>query len=153
MCSSDLPEDWLLVRTAKGRTGWILESLMELIPPLEVARYRESQRIRAWFKLYSEPDAAGGDHPWYLWASVPRLSATEYEFEEIRVFVWNPQASRYETSYRERNLRGFLPITVTMDGGERGDSPAFSFENLNDQNERARRSYFMLGRQVRLRRE
>jgi hypothetical protein len=150
--SEPIPEDWLLVRASKGRTGWVLESLVEVIPPPEVARYRESQRIRAWFELYRE-QSSDGAHPWYLWASVPRLSGSAHEIEEIRVFVWNPQASRYETSYRERNLKGFLPITVTRDGGEQSASPAFSFEHQNAQGERLRRIYYMVGRQVRLKRE
>lgn len=146
-----IPEDWLLVRAAEGRSGWVLESLAELTPPLEVARYRESQRIRAWFELYKE-QAADGAHSWYLWATVPKLSGAAHDFEELRVFVWNPAASRYETAYRERGLQGFLPVTVSKDGGEQGDAPAFSFEHLTAQGERVRRSYYMVGRQVRLQR-
>lgn len=146
-----IPEDWVLVRSTGGRAGWMLESLMELNPPLEVARFRESQRIRAWFELFRE-QAADGVHPWFLWASVPRLAGTPHDFEEIRVFVWNPSAARYETSYRERNLKGFLPITVSQDGGEGGGAPAFVFEHETADGQRTRREYFMMGRQVRLRR-
>jgi hypothetical protein len=145
-----LNEDWLLVRASGNRTGWVLESLAELVPPLEIARYREGQRIRAWFVLYREQDS-DEVHPWYLWATVPRLTADTHDFEEIRVFVWNPAASRYETSYRERGLKGLLPIRVTPP--ESGQSPEFSFEIMDDQGSRTRRQYYMLGRQVRLRKQ
>jgi hypothetical protein len=147
-----IPEDWLLVRASKNRTGWILESLAEMVPPLEVARYRESQRIRAWFKIFEERDE-GQTRPWFLWATVPKLTGAPHDFEEIRVFVWNPAADRYETSYRERNLVGFLPINVALTKTPTGDSPEFYFEHQNTEGERVRRTYFMLGRQVRLKRD
>lgn len=144
-----IPEDWLLVRATGGRTGWILESLAELVPPLDVARYRESQRIRGWFELYRE-ESQGQVHPWILWATVPKLSGDAHDFEEIRVFVWNPAASRYETSYREKNLKGFLPMRVETVNAGSGPTPAFSFDYLNADGVRLRRNYIMTGRQVRL---
>ena len=144
-----IPEDWLLARASGERAGWILESLAEMTPPMEVSRYRESQRLRAWFEIYREENQ-GEFHPWYLWATIPKLSGAAHDFEEIRVFVWNPAASRYETAYREKNLIGFLPIQTSLAPGERGVSPEFSFEHVNGLGARVRRSYFMLGRQVRL---
>jgi hypothetical protein len=104
-------EDWLLVRGAGKRTGWLPESLADMNPPVEVAQFREGLRIRAWFVLHREMDD-GIERPWYLWATMRRVAGLPYDFDEIRVFVWNPNRDRYETSYRERNLIGFYPIRV-----------------------------------------
>ncbi|MSO19105.1 MAG: SH3 domain-containing protein [Acidobacteria bacterium] len=149
--SNPIPEDWLLVRASDNRTGWVLETFIELVPPLEVARYRESQRIRAWFEIYKE-HVGDQIHPWYLWATVPKSVGLVHDFEEIRVLVWNPAASRYETSYRERNLKGFMPIHVSMETHPEGVSPSFNFEHENSQGQRIVRRYYMIGRQVRLER-
>src|ERR1019366_6052438 len=37
-------EDWFLVRASAGRTGWLRESLLDLSPPLDIARYNEGLR-------------------------------------------------------------------------------------------------------------
>src|SRR5579883_3354034 len=98
-------EDWLLVRSS-GRAGWLRENYVDMNPPLDIARYNEGLKIRAWFVLYEEHDN-GETHPWYLWATMRPHAGLPFDFDEIRVFVWNPAKSRYETSYRERHLIGF----------------------------------------------
>ncbi|MBI4459661.1 MAG: SH3 domain-containing protein, partial [Acidobacteria bacterium] len=94
-------EDWFLVRASRARTGWVPENAFDMNLPLEVAQYRENVRIRAWFVLREEQ---GAERPWYLWATIRRVAGLPYDFDEIRVFTWNPARSRYETAYRERNL-------------------------------------------------
>ena len=144
-------EDWLLVRAANGRAGWLLEGAADMNPPVEVAQYREGLRIRAWFEIYRELDR-GEEHPWYLWATTRRLTGLPYDFDEIRVFVWNPGASRYETSYRERNLIGFYPIVVASRETAAGGSPTFRLQLEDASGNRLEKNYFMVGRQVRVER-
>ncbi|MBI3933285.1 MAG: SH3 domain-containing protein [Acidobacteria bacterium] len=144
-------EDWLLVRAARGRTGWLLEGSADMNPPIEVAQYREGLRIRAWFEIHRELDK-GEEHSWYLWATTRRLAGLPYDYDEIRVFVWNPRASRYETSYRERNLTGFYPIVVGSRETPEGESPTFQLQLEDANGERFQKEYFMLGRQVRVQR-
>ncbi len=141
-------EDWLLVRGSKGRTGWMLESLADMNPPFEVAQYREGLRIRAWFVIHSEMDD-GIDRPWYLWATIRRLAGLPYDFDEIRVFVWNPNRDRYETPYRERNLIGFYPIQVGSRQTPRGPSPTFTLHVEDETGKRLEKHYVMEARVVR----
>jgi len=142
------PEDWLLVRDSQGRTGWMLESLADMNPPLEVGQYREGLRIRAWFVIHRELDD-GIEHPWYLWATIRRLAGLPYDFDEIRVFVWNPNRDRYETSYRERGLIGFYPVGVGTRDTPRGPSPTFALRVEDETGKRLEKRYVMEGRVVR----
>jgi len=142
------PEDWLLVRDSEARTGWMLESLADMNPPFEVGQYREGLRIRAWFVIHSEMDD-GIERPWYLWATIRRLAGLPYDFDEIRVFVWNPNRDRYETSYRERNLIGFYPILVGSRQTPRGPSPTFTLHVEDETGKRLEKHYAMQARIVR----
>ena len=142
-------EDWFLVRASRGRTGWLLEGAADLNPPIEIAQYREGLRIRAWFEIYREKDQSG-EHPWYLWATIRRLAGLPHDYDEIRVFVWNPRTSRYETSYRERNLTGFYPIVIGSRQTPDGETPTFRLQLKDSSGRRLQKNYFMLGRQVRV---
>lgn len=141
-------EDWLLVRGSGGRTGWVLEGGVDMDPPLEVARYSEGLRIRAWFVLYQAQDE-GQEHNWYLWATIHRLAGLPYDFDEIRVFVWDAHAHRYETSYRERHLMGHFPIETGMRQTPAGPSPTFRLHLENPNGQRYDESYYMAGYLVR----
>lgn len=49
-----------------------------------------------------------------------------FYYNQARVFTWNVKRHRYETAYRERNLNGVLPATVSHeDFGKEGDLPTF----------------------------
>jgi len=140
-------EDWLLVRAPGGKTGWLLESFVDMNPPVEIAQYREGLRIRAWFVLHREVDD-GVERPWYLWTTVRRVAGLPYDFDEVRVFVWNPNRDRYETSYRERNLIGFYPIRVGTQETPRGLSPSFGLPVEDESGRRFEKKYVMAGRLV-----
>jgi hypothetical protein len=71
-----------------------------------------------------------------------------YDFDEIRVFVWNPNQDRYETSYRERNLIGFYPIRVGSRETPRGLSPSFVLPVEDETGRRFEKQYVMAGRVV-----
>jgi SH3 domain-containing protein len=141
------PEDWFLVRASGGRVGWLREGFLDMAPPIEVARYSEGLRIRAWFVLYEEHDN-NGVHPWYLWATIHPRPGLPFDFDEIRVFVWDPVRSRYETSYRERNLIGFYPIEARNMDTPEGQAPAFSLQLEDPAGRRFQKSYRMSGRVV-----
>jgi hypothetical protein len=143
-----MPEDWLLVRDADGSTGWMLERFADMNPPFDVGQYREGLRLRGWFVLHRELDD-GVERPWYLWVTVRRLAGLPYDFDEIRVFTWNPTRDRYETAYRERNMIGFYPIEVSMTEPARGSAPLFKLNVEDEAGNRLEKSYMMEGRLVR----
>ena len=140
-------EDWMLVRASGRRAGWVRESSLDMAPPIEIARYNEELRIRAWFVLYQEQNK-GETHPWYLWATIHPQPGLPFDYDEIRIFVWNPGKSRYETSYRERNLIGFYPVKISMVNSPAGPTPAFSLELEDTAGRRFHKNYVMAGRLV-----
>lgn len=102
-------EDWFLLR-AKDKAGWALAPRVEMTIPDEVAQYAEGKAITAWHVLDEVQD---GDQkkPQCLWATSERVGSA-YDFDSIRVFIWNRARHRYETSYRERNQQGVYPLIV-----------------------------------------
>jgi SH3-like domain-containing protein len=119
-------EDWWLVRDPQAHVGWVLGRLIDLEVPLEVAQYAEGQRITACFVLNEVND---GDKkvPQYLMLLSEPKDGLEFDYNQARVFTWNVRRHRYETAYRERNLKGALPVTVSHeDFGKEGDLPTFT---------------------------
>ena len=141
-------EDWFLVRASGGRTGWLRESLLDLSPPLEIARYSEGLRVRGWFVLFEEHDK-GEVHPWYLWVTIRPRAGLPFDYDEVRVFVWNSRMSRYETSYRQRNLIGFYPVQVGTRETPAGQTPTFSLQLEDEKGNRFRKNFAMNGHIVR----
>ena len=118
-------EDWWLARDQQGHVGWVLGRMIDLDVPLDVAQYAEGQRIVACFVLNEVND---GDKkvPQYLMLLTEAKDGQPFDFNQARVFTWNVHRHRYETAYRERNLNGALPVTVSHeDFGKEGDLPTF----------------------------
>ena len=118
-------EDWWLARDQQGHVGWVLGRMIDLDVPLDVAQYAEGQRIVACFVLNEVND---GDKkvPQYLMLLTDAKDGQPFDFNQARVFTWNVKRHRYETAYRERNLNGVLPVTVSHeDFGKEGDLPTF----------------------------
>lgn len=103
-------EDWTLIRTKAGETGWVLTRNLNISVPDEVAQYAEGKRITSYFEIGSINDEEKGlKHDW-LWTT---LSGDDpVDFDSWRVFTWNLHRHRYETSYRQRDLSGYFPVTV-----------------------------------------
>ena len=80
--------------------------------PDEVAQYAEGHHISAFFPVGDVTDPENGVKHHWLWATINKLGES-YEFDGVRVFTWNPIRHRYETAYRECDLKGYFPITVT----------------------------------------
>jgi SH3-like domain-containing protein len=137
-------EDWWLVRDSKGDTGWLLSRLMDVDAPDSITRYAEGQRIVGAYILttVNDPEAEQDDKniPVYVTVMNPYKAGLTYDFDQVRVFTWNVKKHRYETGFRDRNIEGFLPVTMTMARDPYGKSPTastpaptFSYKVLSDQ--------------------
>ncbi len=145
--ASPLPivEDWYLVRTSSGHVGWVLMRMIDLDIPLDVAQYAEGQRIIAYFVL-SHVDEDGKQIPQYLVALNGTKDGLPWDFNQIRVFTRNRAKHRYETAYRERDIQGYLPITVGYQNfGKDGDLPTFTIRQKNDQGQVVADTYKLNG--------
>jgi len=134
-------EDWWLVRDAKGHTGWLLSRMMDVDAPDTLTRYGEGQRFVGAYVLnhINDPDAPMDDKnvPEYIAVMSPYKAGLPYDFDQVRLFIWNPKHHRYETAFREKNIEGYLPVEVTMmkDPNEKGalgglTLPAFRYRVL-----------------------
>jgi SH3-like domain-containing protein len=136
-------EDWWLVRDPEAHVGWVLGRLVDLDVPLEVAQYAEGQRITACFVLDEVND---GDKkvPQYLMLLSEAKDGLPFDYNQARVFTWNVRRHRYETAYRERNLDGVLPVSVSHeDFGKEGDLPTFTLRVKDASGNLVERKYKM----------
>ncbi len=134
-------EDWWLIRDQQGRTGWLLARMVDLDVPLEIAQYSEGQRMVAFFVLDQVPD---GDKkvPQYLVLFTEPKDGLPFDYNQIRVFTWNVRRHRYETAYREHNLRGVLPVTVSQENFDKeGTLPVFVLRVRDDSGNVIERKY------------
>ncbi len=104
-------DDLALVRNKDGRVGWAVSNAIFLEVPDDVAQYAEGKRITAYFPM-GEVHDDGKVHNHYLWTTQSQKNAP-FEFDGLRLFTYNPRRHRYETAYRERNIRGFFPVLVS----------------------------------------
>ncbi|HXZ42909.1 MAG TPA: SH3 domain-containing protein [Terriglobales bacterium] len=134
-------EDWWLIRDPQGHIGWVLARMVDLDAPLDVAQYAEGQRIVAFFVLDQVTD---GDKkvPQYLVALTEPKDGMPFDYNQVRVFTWNVKRHRYETAYRERNLDGVLPVTVSQENFEKeGTLPVFVLRVKDDSGNVTERKY------------
>ncbi|HEY1500385.1 MAG TPA: SH3 domain-containing protein [Acidobacteriaceae bacterium] len=124
-------EDYWLIRDTSGHVGWIRARTIDEDVPDAIAGLAEGQKIVGAYVLrnVTDPDAnvPGDQVPEYVAVLAPWKDGLPYDFDQIRVFTWNTKKHRYETAYRERNLAGFLPVSVTRASAGNQDSPTFSF--------------------------
>ena len=151
-------EDWTLIRTKDGKAGWVLTTKLSMLIPDEVAQYAEGRRITSYFKLAEavpkepqEPTAPRKFH--WIWTTIPK-GLEPYEFDQIRVFIYNTRRSRYETAYIERNVRGYFPVTQQpVDVSNRKENykaPGFSIIMEDGDGQLVRKTYVLEGYRVRL---
>lgn len=134
-------EDWWLVRDAPGHVGWVLERMVDLDVPLDIAQYAEGQRIVAFFVLDQVTDA-DKQVPQYLVALTEPKDGMPFDYNQVRVFTWNVKRHRYETAYREHDLNGVLPITVSQENFDKeGTLPVFLLRVKDDSGNITERKY------------
>ncbi|WP_433973885.1 SH3 domain-containing protein [Tunturiibacter lichenicola] len=123
-------EDWWLVRDSKGDTGWLFSRMMDVDAPDAITRYSEGQRIVGSYVLttVNDPEAEQDEKniPIYVTVLSPYKAGLTYDFDQLRVFTWNVKKHRYETGFRDRNIEGYLPVSVTMATDPYGKGPAAS---------------------------
>jgi hypothetical protein len=132
-------DDWTLIRTETGQSGWVLTSALYLAIPDEVAQYAEGHRITSYFSLGKIADGDAKKDIW-LWTTSDTLGE-DHDFDGYRVFVWSLRRHRYETAYIQRRERGFFPVLAKP--GE------FSVCLERDDGSRVRKQYAMMGNAVR----
>lgn len=134
-------EDWWLIRDEPGHVGWVLARMLDVDIPLEIAQYAEGQRTVASFVLDQVKDA-DKKVPQYLVLLTENKDGMPFDYNQIRVFTWNVKRHRYETAYRERNLNGVLPVTVSEeDFGKEGKLPVFVLRVKDDAGTVSERKY------------
>jgi hypothetical protein len=133
-------EDWSLVRTASGQSGWVLTRRLYMAIPDEVAQYAEGHRITSYFKLGKVQD---GDREKAIWLWTTIGSGNQpYDFDGFRVFIWSLRHHRYETALIQRRLQGYFPTIVDVSAGTFGVCIA------KDDGEHYRREYRLVEKQV-----
>ena len=136
-------EDWWLVRDSKGDTGWLYSRMMDVDAPDALTRYAEGQRIVGAYILttVNDPDAEQADKniPIYVTVMSPYKAGLTYDFDQVRVFTWSVKKHRYETGFRDKNIEGYVPVTVKMAPDPYGKSatattplPTFTYRVLAD---------------------
>jgi len=103
-------DDWSLVRTKGGESGWALTRRLVMAIPDDVAQYAEGKRIVSYFSLGEVQDDDQKKHNW-LWTTIAD-GVYPYDFDSFRVFIWSLRRHRYETAYIDRNLRGYAPVLL-----------------------------------------
>lgn len=139
-------EDWWLVRGPHGETGWVYSHLIDVNVPDAIARYAEGQRIVGAYVLTTVNDPDSGmlnngqtvtSIPEYVAVVNSWQAGLPYDFDQVRVFIWNVKKHRYETSFREHNMEGYLPVKLFKSKDPYGkapdaqvEMPAFSYNVL-----------------------
>jgi SH3-like domain-containing protein len=124
-------EDWWLVRDSRGQVGWLLSRRLDVDVPDEIAGYSEGQKIVGAYvltKVY-DPESSLPNKlvPEYVSVTNAYKDGLPYDFDQVRVFTWNVKKHRYETAYRQRNIEGYLPMTIGENKNAQGQSvPVFS---------------------------
>jgi hypothetical protein len=132
-------EDWSLIRTSSGQSGWVLTRRLYMAIPDEVAQYAEGRRITSYFKLGKVVD---GDRVKDIWLWTTSSANQPYDFDGYRVFVWSLRHHRYETALIQRRLQGYFPTVVDSAAG------TFSVCIAKEDGQRYRRQYQIVDRTV-----
>ena len=109
----------------------MLSRRLDVDVPDEIGGYSEGQKIVGAYVLTEvyDPESSlpGKMVPEYVSVTNAYKDGLPYDFDQVRVFTWNVKKHRYETAYRQRNLEGYFPVTVSQAKNAQGQSvPEFS---------------------------
>jgi hypothetical protein len=133
-------EDWWLARDSQGHTGWLLGNRVDVDVPDEVGTYSEGQRIVGVYRLAnvvdSEANTPNHQVSEYVMVLNQPKSGLPYDFDQVRVFTWSLKRHRYETAFRQRGLRGYLPMTIgsQVQRNTGTSTPTFTFQIAGSDN-------------------
>jgi hypothetical protein len=145
-------DDWSLVRLPDKKAGWVLMRMLYMAIPDDVAQYSEGKRISSYFSLGEVNDEALTKQHW-LWTTLtkPLLNC---DYDGMRVFIYNAKRHRYETAYRENEIRGFLPVlrhnVPVTENRKTFDVPGFTMTVEDDNGQRWKKTYAFVVNRVRL---
>ena len=146
-------DNWSLIRTKSGESGWVLTRRLVMAIPDEVAQYAEGRRIVSYFSLGEVQDDTQKKRNW-LWTTAAD-GVHPYDFDSFRVFIWSLHRHRYETAYIERNLHGYAPVVMkdveyaASNGKGTAKYPGFSLCVEKSDGQRYRREYAFMSNLVR----
>jgi hypothetical protein len=130
-------QDWWLVRDSHGHAGWVWSHMLDVDIPNEISGLAEGQRYVGAYVLRTvdDPESSfpNGKAPEYLALMNSWKEGLPYDFDQVRVFTWNTRRHRYETAFRQRNLQGYLPVTVGSQVFDRETEPVFSYKVATDE--------------------
>ena len=92
-------------------------------------------------------DEKGLKHHW-LWTTL--ASNDPVDFDSWRVFIWNLRRHRFETSYRQRELEGYFPVTRRSGGARNRLAVPFTSITKDDDGKFYKRTYHFDGSLVHL---
>jgi len=129
-------QDWYLVRDSQGHAGWVWSHMLDVDIPNEISGLAEGQRYVGAYVLRTvdDPESSfpNGKAPEYLALMNSWKEGLPYDFDQVRVFTWNTRRHRYETAFRQKNLQGYLPITVGSQVFDKQSEPVFSYQVSTD---------------------
>ena len=134
-------DDWSLVRTREDKVGWVLTRMLVMSLPEEVAQFVRGPRIMAYLPLGQSRGRDGSIRRSWIWVT-QSAGLKPFEFDTIRVYVWNTQRNRYETALNERNVKGYYPVE-TVDAP--GDLKGFSLVEEDKDGKLYKRTYGFKG--------
>ena len=76
--------------------------------------------------------------PQYVTVTQEYKDGLPYDWDQVRVFIWNVKKHRYETAYRLREQQGYLPVTIGAahfkdgNGRDMGLEPTFTIRTTPD---------------------
>jgi len=145
-------DDWALVRLQDKKAGWVLMRMLYMAIPDEVAQYSEGKRISSYFSLGEVKDEEQTKQHW-LWTTLTK-PLLDCDFDGMRVFIYNARRHRFETAYRENEIRGFFPVlrhnVQVTENKKTFDTPGFTLIVEDEEGQRWKKTYAFLGYRVRL---
>ncbi len=80
----------------------------------------------------------GRNVPQYVTVTQEYKDGLPFDWDQVRVFIWNVRRHRYETAYRLREQQGYLPVTIgsahfkDANGRDMGLEPTFTIRTTPD---------------------